>query len=315
MTAADIRHPLFAAVFCVFTSSCTFALYSKTVSKWLWVQLAGGALSVCLLRSEGIWIILPTLLFVVIFKSVRWWSLDREDSLSIRISVHFEHLDTMKGSTLKKEESLWSDMCAAFLVLSAVGLLFLLTYCVGWALPLGEPDYGHVVGVSMGSQLEGVLPLGGDLTGTEDIGGIIPFEAIATNSIFASLAEWVADGIYSFQSLPLENLTFSWVVYVVLFAAFLLFAIAVAFGWRPRGKGCGEDRTCMIDGYEGTSGSNGFDFRPLILGCSMVMIILIMAFTPRDMTLRYLMPVLAAQPMFFGAIFASLRPAEDDERQ
>lgn len=303
MTAADIRHPLFAAVFCVFTSSCTFALYSKTTPKWLWVQLAGGALSVCLLRSEGIWIILPTLMLVLVNKAIEWWGFDRTRPLGMRISRHFKHLNTMDSSLRKKEEGLWSDMCAAFLVLSATGLLFLLTYCAGWALPLGEPSYGGVA-ASTSALVNSGIPFGANLTGTEDVCGIIPFEMIADNSIFASLAMSAADSLFAFQCLPLENLTFSWVVYLVLFAAFLVFGLAVAIGWRPHKATPSVGNAVEA---EVTKPSRHLDLRPLIIGASMVMIIAIMAFTPANMTIRYLMPVLAAQPMFFGAIFASLR--------
>lgn len=300
MTAADIRHPLFAAVFCVFTSSCTFALYSKTVPKWLWVQLAGGALSVSLLRSEGIWLILPTLVFVVANKAIEWWSLDRTRSIGERLAAHFKHLGTMEGNLHKKEEGRWSDMCAAFLVLSATGLLFLLTYCVGWALPLGEPSYGATA-VAASASVSSGIPCAVNLTGTEDVGGIIPFTAISNDSLFASLAISAGDAIFAFQCLPIENLTFSWVVYLALFVVFLLFGIAVTVGWRPHGI---RNR---IGATGAASTKRRLDFRPLIIGLSMVIIIAIMAFTPADMTLRYLMPVLAAQPMFFGAIFVSLR--------
>lgn len=296
MTAADIRHPLFAAVFCVFTSSCTFALYSKRVSKWLWVQLAGGALSVCLLRSTGICIILPTLVLVVAFKFVQWWKVDKSRPIAERIGSHFRHLSAMKGNAHKKEESLWGDVCAAFLVLSAVGFLFLLSYCVGWALPLGEPNYG-----SPSSLNSSVHPLAfpfANLTGTEDVGGIIAFTTIAENSVFSDIANNAAQVIFAIQCFPIENITFSWVAYLVLFVVFLLFAISVSFGWRP------EFRSSHVNAPKN---ARTFDFRPLIIGFSMVIIITIMAFTQTDTTLRYLMPVLAAQPMFFGAIFASLR--------
>lgn len=294
MTAADIRHPLFAAVFCVFTSSCTFALYSRNVSKWLWVQLAGGALSVCLLRAEGIWIILPTLVFVIVFKASQWRNLDKTRSVASRLTEHFNGLSAMKGNSHKKEEALWSDMCAAFLVLSAVGLLFLLAYCVGWALPLGEPSYGAASGTGIVARAL-AFPFA-NLTGTQDVGGIIPFATIAENSVFAGIANQAARMIFVFQCMPLENVTFSWVAYLVLFGAFLVFAVAVSFGWRP-----GRNK------IDSPPHKHGHDFRPLILGLAMVIIIAIMAITPDDATLRYLMPVLAAQPMFFGAIFASLR--------
>lgn len=301
MTAADIRHPLFAAVFCVFTSSCTFALYSKTVPKWLWVQLAGGALSVSLLRAEGIWIILPTLILVVANKAVEWLSFDKTRPVAARLAMHFRHLGTMEGSMRKKEEGLWSDMCAAFLVLTATGLLFLLTYCVGWALPLGEPSYGGGA-VESASALQDIsIPFGANLTGTDDVGGIIPFGAIADNSQFASLATSAANAIFAFQCLPVENIAFSWVAYLALFFAFLILGIAVAFGWRMHGRRAKSSES------EARDAPAHLDFRPLIIGLSMVMIIAIMAITPTDMTLRYLMPVLAAQPMFFGAIFASQR--------
>lgn len=296
MTAADIRHPLFAAVFCVFTSSCTFALYSKKVSKWLWVQLAGGALSVCLLRSTGIWVILPTLIFVVVFKTVQWWKTDRTQPIAERIASHFKHLSAMKGNAHKKEEGLWGDVCAAFLVLSAVGLLFLLSYCVGWALPLGEPSYGSLLVESAPTNTL-AFPFA-NLTGTEDVGGIIAFATIAENSVFEEMANNVARVIFAIQCFPIENITFSWIAYLVLFCVFLMFAIAVSFGWRPRKKGSRKNAPKKAHAY---------DFRSLIIGFSMIIIIAIITFTPPDATLRYLMPVLAAQPMFFGAIFASLR--------
>lgn len=299
MTAADIRHPLFAAVFCVFTSSCTFALYSRKVSKWLWVQLAGGALSVCLLRSTGICIILPTLTLVVAFKFVQWWKVDKSRPIAERIGSHFRHLSAMKGNAHKKEESLWGDVCAAFLVLSAVGLLFLLTYFVGWALPLGEPSFGGISGKTASSQGQ-VFPFA-NLTGTQDVAGIIPFAVIAENSVFADVACNAANFISALQCFPVENITLSWVAYLVLFCAFLVFAIAVSFGWRPGSKDshANEPKNARV-----------FDFRALIIGFSMIIIIAIMTFTPTDATIRYLMPVLAAQPMFFGAIFASLRDNE-----
>ena len=288
MAAADIRHPLFAAVFCVFTSSCVFTLYSQGSSKWLWVQLAGGALSVSLLRAEGIWIILPTLVFVLVFKIVRWWSLDKSEPLPDRLVVHFRRLNEMQGAKWKKEESRWSDVCASFLVLSAVGLLFLLTYCVGWSLPLGEPDYGSVLVAANGpsvtmAQAHASGFLFANLTGTDDVGGIIPFETILENSVFARLASGAANAILSFQSFPIENITFSWVFYLLLFGAFLIYSVLISFGWKSR----------------------RLDFRPLMVGFSMVVIIGAIPFVPTDATLRYLMPILAAQPMFFGAIYAS----------
>ena len=298
ITAADIRHPLFAAVFCVFTSSCVFALYSKSTPKWLWVQLAGGALSVCLLRAQGIWIILPTLLAVLAFKIWRWRGLDTSSPMSRRIAEHFQHLGTMAGNKSKKEESYWADVCAAFLVLSAVSLLFLLTYCIGWSLPLGEPSFSDTATDALFA-----IPVdaaaGMNLTGTLDVAGILSFATIANNSVFPQLAERAARFIFQLQCLPVENITFSWVAFLILFAGFSLFALRVAWG-RVTSKESTDDSS-------GHRAIREHDIRPLIIGLSMVVIIGFMAFTPGDATLRYLMPVLAAQPMFFGACFASWR--------
>ena len=268
MTAADIRHPLFAAVFCVFVSSSVFALYSKKPPKWLWVQLAGGALCVCLLRSNGVWTVIPTLVAIFAMKGWQWLRISRDASARARAF--------MKGTAAKKHESRWADVCAAFLVLSAVSLLWFFTYCSGWGLPLGEPSFGYG-GVPVGAA--NVPPWGANLTGTQDMAGIIPFVEIAANSLFEGVASEIAAVIFAVQCAPVENLTFSWLVYLILFGAFVVFGVYVSTKRR--------------------------DVRPLIIGLPMVIIVAFMAWTPADVTLRYLMPILAAQPMFFSSCFAT----------
>lgn len=308
MTAADIRHPLFAAVFCVFVSSSTFILYSKRPPAWLWVQLAGGALAVCLLRAEGAWAVIPTLAFVFMQKGLGWWSLDKGSPLTKRLSMHFSHLGNMAGTLTKREESHWGDVCAAFLVLSAVSLLWFFTWLSGWGLPLGEPDFGSAKAMT-GSVHEVAFPFA-NLTGTGDMAGIIPFADIAGNSIFAEAAMSVANAIFAFQCWPVENITFSWMAYLVLFAAFLAFAICIAAGMASMRKG--RVATSPSKGDPVPSIARPHDLRPLILAAPMLAVLAFMAFVPADLTLRYIMPVLAAQPMFFGSCFASLRG--DDER-
>lgn len=280
MTAADIRHPLFAAVFCVFTSSCVFALYSRHVPKWLWIQLAGGALCVSLLRSEGIFIVLPTLAIIVCYELVKWrCGAGGEDSFGLR--ERFARLKMMTGSPRKREEALWSDACAAFLVLSAVGLMFLLLYCVGWSLPLGDPSYGHVSATSSMSGSPMASPW--NLTGTEDVAGIIPFAVVGENSVFSSLASEAALAIFAFQCLPGADVTFSWLAYLILFGVFVVVSLGIIASEK-----CGRD------------------IRPFTIGLAMMVMVVILLCTPADQTLRYLMPILAAQPMFFGACFKSL---------
>lgn len=303
MTAADIRHPLFAAVFCVFVSSSTFALYSKKPPAWLWVQLAGGALAVCMLRSEGAWAVIPTLAFVFMQKGLDWWSLDKGTSLTKRLSTHFSRLGGMVGTLSKREESHWGDVCAAFLVLSAVSLLWFFTWLSGWGLPLGEPDFGSVT-IASGSVREVAFPFA-NLTGTDDMAGIIPFADIAGNSIFAAVAMNVANAIFAFQCWPVENITFSWVAYLVLFATFLALAMGIAAGMPSVRRRRVEAHPSEGDAM--SSMARPHDFRPLILAVPMLAVIAFMAFVPADLTLRYVMPVLAAQPMFFGSCFASSR--------
>lgn len=303
MTAADIRHPLFAAVFCVFLSSCTFALYSRKPPTWLWVQLGGGALAVCLLRAEGAWAVIPTLAFVLIQKALDWWSLDKDASLLKRLGMHFSHLGEMKGTFSKREESHWGDVCAAFLVLSAVSLLWFFTWLSGWGLPLGEPDFGSVKSTAEVIR-ETAFPLA-NLTGTDDMAGIIPFAEIASNSIFTGTAMSVANAIFAFQCWPLENITFSWIAYLILFIAFFAFGAYVAAGMPLEGRR--RMKTHPSNGDAQSSLARPHDFRPLILAVPMVAVLVFMAFVPTDLTLRYIMPVLAAQPMFFGSCFASAR--------
>ena len=43
------------------------------------------------------------------------------------------------------------------------------------------------------------------------------------------------------------------------------------------------------------------DLRPFILAVPMVVIFIVLILTPADQALRYIMPVLAAQPMFWGS--------------
>lgn len=287
MTAADIRHPLFAAVFCVFTSSCVFALYGRHSPKWLWVQLAGGALAVSLLRAEGIWIVLPTLVLIVGLELVRWRSAVDAKRAS-GLADYFAGLPMMAGSAPKKKEALWSDACAAFLVLSAVGLLFLLAHCTGWSLPLGEPCFGHAEAFAPGAAASVTHDAGmgaqWNLTGTEDVAGILPFAAIDENSVFEGIAMEAAGMIFTLQCLPIADLTFSWMVYVMLFVAFVVVGVRIAASKRF-----------------------ARDVRPLVVGLAMMIMIGILAFMPTDQTLRYMMPILAAQPMFFGSCFKSMR--------
>lgn len=269
MTAADIRHPLFAAVFCVFVSSSVFALYSQCPARWLWVQLAGGAFCVCLLRSNGAWAVIPTLVAIFGVKGWQWMRAARSSSSA-------EGRASMQGTPAKSRESHWADACAAFLVLAAVCLLWFFAAWSGWGLPLGEPSFGQ------GSASVAVPPVpswGANLTGTHDMAGILSFSDISANSLFAGVAQQAALLIFGFQCLPVENLTFSWAAYLILFGAFAGFGICVSMRRR--------------------------DPRPLIIGLPMVIVIVFMAWVPADVTLRYLMPILAAQPMFFGSCFAT----------
>lgn len=276
LTAADIRHPLFAAVFCVFVSSLVFALYGRRRTPWLWVQLGAGALCVCLLREGGPWSVLPTLAALVAF--LVWEEGGRREGGAKGQG----RLRFLAPSTAKRREARWSDVFAAFLTLSAVGLLFAFAVGMGQELPLGQPDFGAVAAAGPGAgdpREGGGAPesggWGANLTGTEDVAGVLPLSEIERNSLWAALAVPAARLFLVQQCLPAVNLTFSWAAFTLLFLGFCAAAIV---------------RSVRLG-----------DVRPLIVALPMAAILILMAAVPADATTRYMLPILAAQPMFFAA--------------
>lgn len=134
LTAADIRHPLFAAVFCVFVSSLAFILYERKTAPWAWVQLGGGALVVCLLRGDGALVVMPTLGALVAYEL---WKRHRETREG-RIGEGLAGLRYLAPTAEKRSESKWSDVGASFLALTAVGLLAWLGLTAAGPLPLAS---------------------------------------------------------------------------------------------------------------------------------------------------------------------------------
>lgn len=292
MTVADIRHPLFAAVFCVFTSSAVFALFSKKTKIWVWIQLGLGALCVCLLRSTGAWMVIPALLGIFLWKLVMWWQTEKKgEPTSHARQDHLTHPPTRKmyfmdSNSRKSRESIWSDVCASFLVFTAVGLLFTLTYGIGWGLPLGDPSYGAE------NATGSIHTFGLNLTGSSDIAGIIPISVLQDNSVFPEVAVSVARFLFAQQCFPLIDLTFSWIIYLVLF--FFFFGLAIYHMLKMGRADISENGSQHIH-------ARAWDARPLIIALPIVVMVLFMAFTENDCTLRYIMPMLAAQPMFFAS--------------
>lgn len=275
LTAADIRHPLFAAVFCVFISSAVFVLYSRRTTTWVWVQLGGGALAVCLLRDDGLPAVAAGLGLIVIYELWKRW---KEKKTGKQPCLAY-----LAPTPVKHRESRWSDVDAAFLVLVAVGLLSWLALSLAGGLPLGEPSFGAADGAAASGVATGAsaLPLGGNLAGTEDVAGVIPFDELAANSVLVPAAETVAHLFALQQRLPVVNLTFSWVAFDLLFAGFFLSAVTIMLHYR--------------------------DGRPLIIAAPMVVVMAATLLVPADATLRFILPVLAAQPMLFASCFFSRR--------
>ena len=289
LTAADIRHPLFAAVFCVFISSTVFILYSRKTAPWVWVQLAGGALAVCLLRSDGVAVALSGLVLILLYE------IKKRSSDPVQ-----PYLDP---TSTKHRESRWSDVDAAFLVLTAVGLLTWLSLSLAGGLPLGEPDFGAA------PQNIAPFPIeawGANLTGTHDIAGMIPYDALISNSVLPGVAECVARFFWAQQCSPLMNLTFSWIAFELLFAGFFIWALSLAVRGTVQNAPSHSGSLRAAATKEGSGGLKR-DIRPLIIAIPMVVILGGTLIFPADATLRFIMPVLAAQPMLFASCFFSSR--------
>lgn len=314
LTAADIRHPLFAAVFCVLVSSTVFVLYGRRTAPWVWVQLAGGALAVCLLRNDGVAVALAALALVAAYE-IRKRAVERQLSRgggegdASAASVPY-----LAANPAKHRESRWSDVDAAFLVLTAVGLLSWLTLSLAGGLPLGQPGFGANAGAGAGAMPE--IAWGANLTGTDDVAGVIPYAELVGNSMLPDAAQAVARVFLAQQCLPLVNLTFSWATFDGLFAAFLAWAALIALrGVRrdaqPQPSEGSRRRDLQPQPGEGQrqrdSRSRQRDWRPLIVAVPMAIIIAQTFLAPGDATLRFILPVLAAQPMLFASCFFSTR--------
>lgn len=76
-------------------------------------------------------------------------------------------------------------------------------------------------------------PWAADLTGTNDVAGVVPYDELVGNAMMQPVAEWAAGMFLAQQTLPVVNLTFSWAAFDILFAGFFLFAVAIALGVMP----------------------------------------------------------------------------------
>lgn len=281
LTAADIRHPLFAAVFCVFVSSLAFALFSRRPARWTWVQLAGGALAVCLLRADGPSVVLPCLALEVVYQ----WKRCGRSALLARLS----------SSATKRREARWSDVDAAFLVLAGVGLLSWAVLSAAGGPVLGEPSFGVEQNATVGALADSSQApawLAPNLAGTLDVAGVMPWATVEENSLFAPIALKAAHIFWVQQRLPLVNLTFSWMAYVLLLVAFVAWALAIALGLCRRSRGTRRD------------------VRPLLMALPLATVAFEAVFVPGCGTLRFILPFLAAQPMLFAACFLSTSTSE-----
>lgn len=169
---------------------------------------------------------------------------------------------------------------------TAVGLLFALTCGIGWGLPLGGPSYGA------GEATASIHALGLNLAGSADIAGIIPISNLQDNSIFPAIAIGVADFFFAQQCFPVVDLTFSWIAYLALFFFFVGHSV-----YRMLKIG----RVTLTNDDSQHARAKVLDVRPLIIALPIVVMICFMTFTTSDCTLRYIMPMLAAQPMFFAS--------------
>lgn len=262
LTAADIRHPLFAAAFCVFVSSTVFTLYAPQVKPAVWVELGLGALAVCLLRSDGIVFVAPTLVCIAGYKLYRCRVAQSADGRSLALGL--------RGS---------SELTGAVATLVGVLVAFALAARMGWGLPLGEPGFGtawpgqEAVGVQ-----DVALAALAQPRDASDIAGVLSYGEVKANSMDPALAARAARVIYRQQALPVFGLTYEAAAYVLVFMTFFLYAV----GRR--------------------------DGRALVVGVPMFAVLLVMLVVPQDATLRYLLPVMAAQPMLFGACMVRTGP-------
>ena len=266
LTAADIRHPLFAAVFCVFVSSATFLLYGRP-TVWSWVQLAGGALAVCLLRDDGRAAALPALSLIVLYLLAR-----RRGCAG---------LPRLSPTWAERRESRWSDAWAAFLVLAAVGLLSWATLSAFGGPPLGEPGFGASDGGD--ASLAGLPWTSGNLAGTDDVAGVLPMSAVEAESVRPAPAVAAARLFALQQRAPVLDLAFSWAAYELLLGAYVAWAALLALGRGRRGRPAARDP------------------RPLVLAVPLAVVAAGALLLPGCGTLRYVLPFLAAQPMLFAA--------------
>lgn len=247
LTCADVRHPLFAMMVCVLTSSVAFIVYGRETPRWLWFQLGASALLVALLRSTGIWCAVATLGALALHKA----------------------LGGRGHGAVKPRRREAVTACG---VLATVLLVFWLAAAAGWSLPLGEPDYGDGSFSALVAQAEerpfdDVALRDGDLVAND-----VPYQAILERSVNEELAQRASSVIYAQQELPIFGLFFSEPFYLLVFGFFLAF--------------------CVVRR----------DVRALLVGMPQLGILVVMAFVPADATLCFLLPVMAAQIMFFGAL-------------
>lgn len=293
LTGADVRYPLFAMMICVITSAAAFILYSESTNKWLWIELALASALVCLLRETGIWSVAPLLVCLVIFAAAKW---RRTRDLKVALPTakdasakgHSERMDDQpaKGTVLLANARP-ADAAAphtplryAFATLAVVFGVVALAACFGLSLPIGEPAYPRdpslapdflVGGAAVSAHPDGTLAAGA-LSGDTLVGGVLAYTTIEQQSVFLPLAQAASHAIVTFQTLPVVNILFATIPYAILYAAFIVFALVRR------------------------------DFRALVVGLPQMAILVVMLLDPTKASLSFILPVLAAQIMFFGAI-------------